>query len=343
VTTLVEQAKALDIIEVAARVGVNPRKHGWACCPIHGEKTPSFHLRRKGNGFYCFGCEAGGDTIELVMLVLGLQFKDTLEWFATNYGLKEDESQIYRPKNLHRRDDRWDVARKLAEPRKKSTGFELPWETYRPYIGVTQYVLGRGISRSTAAARQLGHDPETLRSLWPIIDHQGALRGVSGRLYAKGCLRCGYRPPDASGVLGAGVMKPKAVCPDCDYEQPSKWLHTNGFEREFYLYGEDQIDPGCDYAILVEGLGDRDMLWQYGFLNVLATMGTAISKTHIDKTSAWFKRLIVFGDGDDGGRKMTAAWKTMSPLPVYDIATPEREDPGSLGYEKCSEILAPAI
>lgn len=37
---------------------------GYACCPLHKEKTPSFHVR-KNNTFMCFGCQEYGDVIDL--------------------------------------------------------------------------------------------------------------------------------------------------------------------------------------------------------------------------------------------------------------------------------------
>ena len=36
-----------------------------ACCPIHDEDTPSMRYYEETNTFYCFGCTAGGDVLEL--------------------------------------------------------------------------------------------------------------------------------------------------------------------------------------------------------------------------------------------------------------------------------------
>lgn len=54
------------------------------CCPIHTEKTASFHIYRKTNSFYCFGCNVGGDVIHLVKLIYGLDFQGAIK-FLSNY------------------------------------------------------------------------------------------------------------------------------------------------------------------------------------------------------------------------------------------------------------------
>ncbi len=325
---LEEQAREIPIADVASRLGIDVGRNGWACCPIHGEKTPSFHLRPAGNGWFCFGCQAGGDTLELVKRILGIPFPQVKEWFTTEFGLQDDGS-VFRVRLERRERSARDA--KLAAPRKRPTEFVLPWERYERYVGVTSYVLSRGLSLKMATERRLGHDPEMLRALWPVYDRQGVLRGVSGRLYAAGCLRCG------------APLAPKATCEGCDYEQPSKWLHTDGLDREQIMYGEDQLQGIGGVGILMEGTIDRDLVTQYGFPNALATFGTNVAKTHIDKAVAWFDRLIVFGDGDKSGRKMSAEWKEICPIPVYEVPTPDGKDPGSLTCSEVYDLLSPAL
>ena len=42
-------------------------KHGFMCCPFHGEKAPSLKVYKKTGGWHCFGCERGGSVIDFVM------------------------------------------------------------------------------------------------------------------------------------------------------------------------------------------------------------------------------------------------------------------------------------
>jgi len=44
-------------------------------CPFHEDKTPSFYAYLETNSFYCFGCGTGGNIINLVRMLYGLDFK----------------------------------------------------------------------------------------------------------------------------------------------------------------------------------------------------------------------------------------------------------------------------
>ena len=42
-------------------------KHGFMCCPFHGEKAPSLKVYNGTKGWHCFGCGRGGSAIDFVM------------------------------------------------------------------------------------------------------------------------------------------------------------------------------------------------------------------------------------------------------------------------------------
>lgn len=85
----VEIAEALNIAEVAERLcGVELQRSGsqWVgLCPMHHEDSPSFYLnpnRGLGGVMHCFGCKAGGDSIDLVRRVRNLEFIEALYLLA---------------------------------------------------------------------------------------------------------------------------------------------------------------------------------------------------------------------------------------------------------------------
>lgn len=60
------------------RILPTPLIKNWARCPLHNEKTPSFHVR-KNNTFVCYGCNAHGDSIDLYMKIHNVDFKTAVK------------------------------------------------------------------------------------------------------------------------------------------------------------------------------------------------------------------------------------------------------------------------
>lgn len=64
--------------EAAARYGLHVDRQGWACCPFHHEAKPSLKVYEGKNGWHCFGCNAGGSVIDLVMKLEGVSFSQAV-------------------------------------------------------------------------------------------------------------------------------------------------------------------------------------------------------------------------------------------------------------------------
>lgn len=58
----------------------------WACCPFHGEKTPSFHVDDRKGRYHCFGCSESGDHFRFLMEMDGLSFPEAVERLAGEAG-----------------------------------------------------------------------------------------------------------------------------------------------------------------------------------------------------------------------------------------------------------------
>lgn len=84
---------AADLTVLASRCGVELRQSGrvwWAPCPFHAEKSASFKIELRGNGwrYKCFGCGAGGDAIDFWMrLHEGVTFPEALEQVGEVFGI----------------------------------------------------------------------------------------------------------------------------------------------------------------------------------------------------------------------------------------------------------------
>ena len=78
---------ALDIDRVFSFYGYEPNRNGYVCCPFHSERTASCKVYPKSNSFYCFGCGAGGDVIDFVRLLYGLDFRQACIRLEADFGL----------------------------------------------------------------------------------------------------------------------------------------------------------------------------------------------------------------------------------------------------------------
>lgn len=47
-------------------------------CPFHDERSPSFHIYPKENRGWCFGCNQGGDVIDITMKLQDCGFKEAV-------------------------------------------------------------------------------------------------------------------------------------------------------------------------------------------------------------------------------------------------------------------------
>ena len=59
----------------------------WACCPFHGEKTPSFHADDRRGRYHCFGCGVSGDQFRFLTEKTGMSFPEAVERLANVAGL----------------------------------------------------------------------------------------------------------------------------------------------------------------------------------------------------------------------------------------------------------------
>ena len=76
----------------AERYGLPIRQGGMVCCPFHADRTPSMKLNE--DYFYCFGCGAHGDVIDLVARLFNLTSYDAAKKLAADFGITEQKPSI---------------------------------------------------------------------------------------------------------------------------------------------------------------------------------------------------------------------------------------------------------
>ena len=90
---LFETVKAAVHPRMAAeRYGLPIKQGNMICCPFHDDRTPSMKLNE--DYFYCFGCGASGDVIDLAAKLFGLSGYEAAKKLAADFGIAEQKPSI---------------------------------------------------------------------------------------------------------------------------------------------------------------------------------------------------------------------------------------------------------
>lgn len=313
---LLNRVDIVDVVDAAVplkKAGANY----IACCPFHGEKTPSFTVSQTKQFYHCFGCGAHGTAISFLMEYQGLGFVDAVEDLAKRIGVvvpqeARDTSKAARP------------APDLYEIMQQTSIF------YRAELKKSEraiaYLKGRGLSGEIAARFQMGYAPpgwQGLREIFPQYESDVLLsvgltiRNDEGRVYDRFRDRIMFPIHDQRGqVIGFGgrVMGGESRDGPKYLNSPETPLFQKGQELYGLFLARQAIrHSGC--VVVVEGYMDVVALAQHGIEYAVATLGTATTPVHIAKLTRQTDNIIFCFDGDAAGRK--AAWRAaMNALPA---------------------------
>jgi len=112
---LIARADIAEIIGTRVPLKKQGREYK-ACCPFHGEKTPSFTVSQTKQFYHCFGCGAHGTAIGFMIEYAGLGFIDAVKDLAQGAGMQMPEFKPERPRGkTEEGDDRYSVLLKAAQ------------------------------------------------------------------------------------------------------------------------------------------------------------------------------------------------------------------------------------
>jgi len=322
----------VDIVDVIDR-RVPLKKAGQnyqACCPFHGEKTPSFTVSPTKQFYHCFGCGAHGSAIGFLMEYGGLSFVDAVKSLADEVGLKVPEDASFQPKQRSGPD--------LTEYMAKAAAFYK--EQLKGSERAINYLKMRGLTGQIAARFGLGYAPaqsSPLRQVFasydaPELSAAGlVIDGERGR-YDRFRDRIMFPIRNTKGqviAFGGRILdqgEPKYL------NSPETPIFHKGSEVYGLFEGRQAIREGGK-ILVVEGYMDVVALAQFDLNYAVATLGTATTPIHARTLLRQTEQLYYCFDGDNAGRK--AAWRalenTLEALAdgkaVFFLFLPEGEDP----------------
>lgn len=77
----------VTVVDAAMRYGLEAKRSSMTCCPFHDDHTPSLKLNR--DYFYCFGCGAKGDVIDLTAKLYDLSLSEAVSKLAGDFGIDD--------------------------------------------------------------------------------------------------------------------------------------------------------------------------------------------------------------------------------------------------------------
>ncbi|MGV1829658.1 DNA primase [Agrobacterium vitis] len=283
----------------------------WACCPFHGEKSPSFHCEDRKGRYHCFGCGVSGDHFRFLTDLEGLNFPEAVERIA-------DMAGIAMPKVDARDIERERERTSLQDVMEMATLFFQDQLQAAQGAKARAYLRERGLSGRTIETFRLGYAPESRNALKEHLAGKGVPKE---QIEACGLVVHGPDIPVSYDRFRDRIMFPilssrdkviafggRAMSPDA----PAKYLNSNEtelFHKGNVLYNFSrarrtlQGADGAETIIAVEGYMDVIALYQAGVENAVAPLGTALTENQLELMWKMTPQPVLCFDGDGAGQR----------------------------------------
>jgi DNA primase len=311
-------------------------------CPFHSEKTASFTVSPHREIYYCFGCHSGGDVISFMAKVENCSPLEAAKLLIDRYQLTPPEnltSELHVGGQAHEQDRKeyYALCKLVATWCHENMLKSVALMTYMQKRGFTkEAVIKFGIgyfpgglpaikqllayvqkqqflatdlleAHILSEGKSMLYSPFEERVVFPIKDHLGRHCGFGGRVYKVGDERPKYYNSKESEFFAKGSLV-------FGLDLAKKRMQESG------------------YAFLVEGYTDCMAMVQYGYVNTVATLGTACTLDHLKQLARYCQQLYVVYDADKAGeqamlRLTQLCWQVSLELKV--ILLPAKEDPAS--------------
>jgi len=294
----------IDIVDViSSYIPLTKRgKNYFGFCQFHEDhNTPSMSVSREKQIFRCFTCGASGNVFTFVEKYLKISFKETLKILADKAGVQVNLGNGYNYERSTKHDkfyEAYDITNKIYQNNLKSSYGKAAIE-YLKTRNIDNDVInnfGIGLSTNNNDVTKLlikkEYDVITLndigisyndkdiyidRIMFPLHDTTGKVVGFSGRIYKT--------------------------------NDSSKYINTKEtviFKKGLNLYNYHRALEEVRFkkqVIVVEGFMDVIRLYTVGIKNVVALMGTAMTKEQANLLKRLSNNIILMFDGDSAGLK----------------------------------------
>ncbi|MCP1287067.1 DNA primase [Mammaliicoccus sciuri] len=300
-----------DILNVVSEyVKLEKRGRNYiGLCPFHDEKTPSFSVSEDKQICHCFGCKKGGNVFQFIQEIKGISFVDAVRELGDKVDIHIEQQETAPTEGI------------VDDHIKMIEMHELMANNYHYILKHTEegeaalnYLKSRGFTEELINDRKIGYAPnhskfthdflekngydavlayeagllsrndETFdyfdrfrdRIIFPLLNFQGKTVGFSGRTYTD--------------------QSPKYLnSPETPIFQKRKMLYNIDRARKFIRQNDE--------VILLEGFMDVIKSFEADIKQVVATMGTALSREHVTMVKKLASNVTLLYDGDFAGKE----------------------------------------
>lgn len=326
----------------------------WACCPFHGEKSPSFHADDRKGIYHCFGCGVTGDHFRFLTEKAGMSFPEAVEKLAGMAG-------VQMPARDEREEARQEARKSLFDVMEMAAAYFEAALAHNIGARARGYLFERGVTAQAQARFRIGFAPDSRNGL---KEHLAANGVTAQEMSDTGLVASREDDPLTYDRFRNRVMFPitdfrgrivafggRALSADV----PAKYLNspeTVLFQKRLVLYnGMDARKAARDGkpVVVVEGYLDVIAAVMAGFEGAVAPMGTALTEDHLQLLWRMADAPILCFDGDAAGiraaeRAAGLVLPLLAPGKTVKIATlPEGLDPDDLikaqGRDAFADVL----
>ncbi len=361
---------ATDIVRlVGEHVQLRPKGREFVCvCPFHDDHKPSMFVVPAKQIYHCFSCGAGGNSLDFAINYFKMDFREALKFLADRAGL---ELTPWKPAGATGSGGH--EAGAPDEPRtSRAQLFDaaaFAHEFFRTILRHAEHgkaardiIANRGIAPEMVEEFGVGASPDRWDGLESTIAKRGmdpapflALGLIKKRERESGSYdalrhRLIFPIHDQIGrVIGFGGRKMRE-------EDEPKYLNSPEsplFDKGKNLYGlhlARKAIQDSKTAVVTEGYTDVIACHQHGVRNVVAALGTALTRDHARQLERICDTVILLFDADEAGQR--AADRAIevffsAPIDIKICVLPGGKDPDELlkqenGAERFREALANA-
>ena len=301
---------SVNIVDIiSGYIPLTPRgKNFFGVCPFHDDHSPSMSVSKEKQIYTCFTCGATGNVFKFVMNYENVSFLEAVNIVANKAGIKTDirvSSKIKRDDKYKELYEIYDISQKLYR-NNLSASVGLHAREYLSKRGIDadvikEFGIGLSLKKNTMLSDFLikknfkmqailksglvnqnvngYYDMYYNRIMFPLWNLNGQVVGFSGRIY--------------------------------DTNDSSKYVNTKEtdiFKKGELLYNFHRAKDEArrvDTIIIMEGFMDVIRAYTVGIKNVVATMGTAVTKNQALLIKRMAKNVVLCFDGDSAGGKAT--------------------------------------